>query len=292
VQATGDKEASIVKAFRSLLFVPANRPERFAKAIAAGPDAICIDLEDAVPPHEKANARPALMDWLVKRGRQPCAVGVRINGLNTLDGFRDVVAMADDGVRPDFIMVPKAYAASALDDLREALGLARSAGASVPLWAVVESVAGLRAAAELAKACGQTGGVLFGGADFSAEIGTAMGWEALFHARSTLAVQCRMPPTGLLDVPFLDINDADGLRVEAERVRALGFTGKACIHPSQVAMVNAVFAPSEAEIGWAKRVIAAGQQAAGGAILLDGKLLDTPVYLRAERILSQSEHEV
>lgn len=275
-----------------MLFVPASRPERFGKAIAAGPDAICIDLEDAVPPREKANARMALMDWLASRGNPPCAVGVRINGLNTLDGFRDVVAMADADVRPDFIMVPKAYAANALDDLREALGLAGSGGGSVPLWAVVESVAGLRAAAELAGACGRSGGVLFGGADFSAEIGTGMGWEALFHARSTLAVQCRMPPTGLLDVPFLDVSDAEGLRTEAERVRGLGFTGKACIHPSQVAVVNAVFAPSEAEIAWAKRVIAAGQQATGGAILLDGKLLDTPVYLRAERILSQAGHEV
>jgi citrate lyase beta subunit len=277
-----------MKPFRSLLFVPGSRPERFEKAIAAGPDAICIDLEDAVPPQDKASARAGVMAWLAGRAASACAVGVRINALSTLDGFRDVVALADAGVRPDYVMVPKAEHPSALEAMIAALDLRGAEAPPVAVWALVESVAGLCAASDLAAVCGGDGGILFGGVDFSAAIGTGLGWEALFHARSTLATACRVASGTLLDVPYLDVGNETGLREECERVKALGFNGKACIHPSQVATVNAVFAPSAAEIAWAHRVVDAGRNIKGGAMLLDGKLLDAPVYLRAQRILDQA----
>jgi citrate lyase beta subunit len=231
------------------------------------------------------------MAWLASREAGDCAVGLRINGLSTLDGFRDVVALADAGARPDCLMVPKAESAATLVAMGEALGLRAPAGKGVALWALVESVAGLAQAGELAAACGAGGGILFGGADYSAAIGTGLGWEALFHARATLANVCRTTSGTLLDVPFLDVGDADGLRAECERVKALGFNGKACIHPSQVAVVNAVFAPTPAELDWARRVVAAGRDIHGGAMLLDGKLLDAPVYLRAQRLLNQAGEE-
>lgn len=277
-----------MKTFRSLLFVPGIRPERFAKALAAGADAVCIDLEDAVPPHEKAAARAAVLDFIAAMPEErPCDIGVRINPLGTREGQNDIDAFAGSPFVPDFIMVPKAVSAADLAMLPKAVG-----EPDVPLWAVVETVEGLLNTMDLARTCSPAGGILFGGADFSAEIGTSMDWEPLFYARSTLATQSRIAPLTLLDVPYLDVTNPDGLRVECERVKALGFNGKACIHPNQIAIVNEVFSPSEADVAWAKRVSVAQADSQGGAVLLDGKLLDAPVYLRAQRILTQAGNEI
>ena len=277
-----------MKTFRSLLFVPGSRPDRFEKALAAGADCICIDLEDAVPPQDKAAARASVIGWLETASDHPCAVGVRLNGLDTLDGFKDVIAFSETKARPDFLMLPKAELASDLRKLAHLLDLITSNQKRVRLWAIVETVAGLLNAADIAGTCGSRGGILFGGADYSLAIGTGMDWEALFHARSTLATRARVTNGTLMDVPYLNVKDEAGLRAECVRVKALGFDGKACIHPSQVAIVNEVFSPSEAELEWAKRVSEAFKSQDGRAVLLDGKMLDIPVYLRAERILSKA----
>ncbi len=277
-----------MKTFRSLLFVPGIRPERFAKAIGAGADAVCIDLEDAVAPQDKAAARKHVLDFIAEMpDDRPCDIGVRINPLETQDGQADIDAFNASVWVPDFLMVPKAVSHEALMALPAAIG-----EPATPIWAVIETIEGLLNTLEIAKSCSPSGGILFGGADFSAQIGTTMDWEPLFHARSTLATQARIAPLTLLDVPFLDVNDPDGLRQECERVLALGYNGKACIHPSQVSMVNEVFTPAQATIDWAKRVAQAGIDSQGGAILLNGKLLDAPVYLRAQRILQQVGIEI
>ena len=110
----------------------------------------------------------------------------------------------------------------------------------------------------------------------------------MFYARSKIATEARIASLTLLDVPYLDVTNSDGLRDECRRVAALGFNGKACIHPNQVAIVNEVFSPDTATLEWAKRVRQAKSDSQGGAVLLDGKLLDAPVYLRAQRILQQA----
>ncbi|WP_085338349.1 HpcH/HpaI aldolase/citrate lyase family protein [Aquidulcibacter paucihalophilus] len=279
-----------MKTFRSLLFVPGSRPDRFEKALAAGADSICIDLEDAVPPQDKAAARAGVIGWLEANAEADpaCAIGVRMNGLDTLDGLKDIIAFSETTARPDFLMVPKAGSGADLANLSQLLDLRGLSHKKVALWAVIESVMGLKNASDIAVTCGSSGGVLFGGADYSLAIGTAMDWDALFHARTTLATEARVANGSLMDVPYLNVKDEEGLRAECVRVKALGFDGKACIHPSQVAIVNEVFSPSEAELGWAKRVVAAGRSGDAKAMLLDGKLLDIPVYLRAERVLSKA----
>jgi citrate lyase beta subunit len=277
-----------MKMFRSLLFVPGIRPERFAKAIASGADAVCIDLEDAVPPHEKAAAREAVLDFIAAMPEdRPCAIGVRINPIGTEEGQNDIDGLAASAWAPDFLMVPKAVSAADLAALRQAVG-----EPNVPIWAVIESVEGLLSTVSIAKACSPTGGILFGGADYSAEIGTTLDWEPLFYARAKLASEARIALLTLLDVPYLDVTNSDGLRAECQRIAALGYNGKACIHPNQVAIVNEVFSPSATSIDWAKRVGLAQEQSQGGAVLLDGKLLDAPVYLRAQRILQQAGIEI
>jgi citrate lyase subunit beta/citryl-CoA lyase/(S)-citramalyl-CoA lyase len=273
-------------AFRSLLFVPGNRPERFAKALAAGADAVCIDLEDAVPPDAKAEGRAAVLAWLATRPADGPAVGVRINGMATLDGFADVLALAQADGAPDFIMIPKAAGPAELRQLGEVLGARASA-----LWPIVESAVGLRHAWEIADAPG-VAGLLFGGADYSADVGSTMEWDALAHARGTLAAAAAagggQGGRQLLDVPYLDVTDADGLRATTARTLAMGFTGRACIHPSQVAVVNEVYTPSDAEVERARAVIAALEAADGKAALFNGKLVEKPVILAAQRTLARA----
>lgn len=282
-----------MKTFRSLLFVPGIRPERFAKAIASGADAVCIDLEDAVPPHEKDEAREAVIQYVTQMpSDMPCAVGVRINPIDTADGIKDLLAFQETGAIADFLMLPKAGDTRDFAIINAVLCNGWPHAKKMALWAVIETVHGLSVAADLAGRCGTHGGVLFGGADFSASIGTSMDWEALFYARSKLATKAKVVHGGLLDVPFLDTKDDAGLRAECARVKALGFLGKACIHPNQVAIVNEVFSPSSDDIAWAKRVVGAQSAHQGGVVLLDGKLLDAPIYFRAERILTQAGIEI
>jgi (S)-citramalyl-CoA lyase len=282
-----------MKTFRSLLFVPGSRPERFAKAIAAGADAVCIDLEDAVPPQDKDSAREAVISYIAEMGSDlPCAVGVRINPLCTADGMKDVLGFQAKSVAADFLMLPKAETLRDFHLIDAVLGYGLARKREMSFWGVIESPLGLANVSEISAVCTSKGGLLFGGADFSASIGTSMDWEPLFYARSKMVAKAKLNHGGLLDVPFLDTKDDAGLRAECERVKALGFLGKACIHPTQVAIVNEVFSPSASDIVWARRVIDAGEASEGNATLLDGKLLDAPVFLRAMRILSQAGIEI
>lgn len=268
---------------RSLLFVPGNRSERFTKALATGADAVCIDLEDAVPPDQKAAARTAVGEFLrADRAAKP-ALGLRLNAPSTLAMAQDLAAVAEALAHTAFVMVPKTQAGIELENLRAALG----AGCP-PLWPVIETARALEAAYEIARAAGPDGGVLFGAADFSADVGCTLEWEALAYARGRLAAACATANIALLDVPYLDVKDAAGLTESTRRAKALGFTGRACIHPDQVAAVNACFTPTEAEIARAKRIVAALADAKGAAALLDGKLIEKPVILAAQRILDRA----
>jgi citrate lyase beta subunit len=270
-------------AFRSLLFVPGNRPERFGKALMTEADAVCADLEDAVPPDRKATARDEVFKSFLGQPKTPrTKKGVRINALATLAGFEDVAALHEAITWGDFLMVPKAQSAAELANLRSALG-----ENCPPLWPIIETARGLDAAYDIAAVPG-VAGVLFGGADFSADIGATMDWDALFYARGRLAAACGAAGVELLDVPYLDVKDPDGLAATTARVKALGFTGRACIHPDQVDLVNAAFTPTSAEIERAHRVVAALEAANGAAALLDGKLIEKPVILAAQRILERA----
>lgn len=261
---------------RSLLFVPGSRPDRIAKALGAGADAVCVDLEDAVAPDAKDNARDAVLAELSEDAR----FAVRVNPLETEWGRDDADALAGHGRRPAFVMLPKAESAGQIDILSAALGPAGDGGI-VP---IIESAAGLREAWAICAAQGVKA-VLFGGGDMAADLGVAMDWEPLLFARSQVVAACAAAHVPAMDVPWLDVSDEAGLRAETERVKALGYTAKACIHPAQIAAVNRVFTPGADDISHAERVIAALDQAGGGAALLDGKLIEAPIIRRARRVL-------
>lgn len=268
-------------AYRSMLFVPGARADRFEKARLSGADAVTIDLEDAVAPHLKAEARAATLAYLSAPREGGAATGLRLNALNSLDGLRDVVALAESGARPAYVMIPKAAGPEEIHQLRAVLG------ADAKLWPLMETPEALPRLYETARAVGETGGIMFGGADYSASLGSDMGWDALCAARAAIVAAAAAAGCEAMDVPFLDVADEAGLRAETARVKAMGFTGRSAIHPSQIAAINAVFTASAADISKAEKIARAYDEAEGGVALLEGRLIEKPVLRAAKRILDQ-----
>lgn len=266
---------------RSFLFVPATRPERFAKALASGADAVIIDLEDAVAPGEKAQARQLLAQaWpgLATAGR--ARVLVRVNAGNTAWHGDDLNLLGGLGVAG--VVLPKAEHAAQLSHVAAVLG---PACVLVPL---IESVAGLDAADALARSP-QVLRLAFGNLDFQADAGLACGPDEAELTAVRLALllasrRAQLPSP--IDGVTADLQDTAQLARDLLRSRSGGFGAKLCIHPSQVAPVNATFTPSPAEIDWARRVLAASQAAGGGVVCLDGRMVDAPVLRLAQRTLA------
>lgn len=257
------------------LFVPATRPDRFAKALAAGADAVIVDLEDAVGTAEKDGARTAAA--AIPAGG---TVLLRVNAVGTPWHDADV-EMAR--VAPlAGIVLPKAESAGEVAQVAARLGGGR------PVVALIESARGLAAARAIA-AVPQVARLAFGSIDFAADLGCAHVRDALLAARAELVLASRLAGRGgPVDGVTALLNDAALAGDDAAHAAALGFTGKLCIHPSQVAPVRRGFAPSEADIAWARRIVAA--LAAGGSVVtVDGAMVDAPVRLRAERILARAE---
>lgn len=268
--------------FRSLLFVPGARPDRFNKAASSGADAVCIDLEDAVAATNKDIARDAALEYLAAPVTRP-AVGLRINTLSHIDGLRDAVALFESNAKPAFVLLPKVLNPEPVIQIRKILG-----ETSPPVWALMETPEALQTIGDLTRAIGQEGGVMFGGADFSASIGSDMGWDALYHARASIVASAAVGGCQAMDVPYLNVPDIDGMTTETERVKTMGFTGRACIHPSQVKAVNDVFTPSPEQVAEAERTLAAYGESKG-VMLLDGKLVEKPVLAAARRVIALSK---
>jgi (S)-citramalyl-CoA lyase len=270
---------------RSLLFVPGDRPERFAKATASGADLVCIDWEDAVAATSRAHARQASLQFLREQTAAHAdgihACGLRINRLSSSDGLRDVLALQDAGATPAFVMLAKTESAADVALLATHLP-------TVPLIALIESARGLHAAAAIAQAHVQMQALMLGGVDLAAELGCEFAWTPLLHARSTLVAAAASAGLPCIDVPWLNVADAPGAQQEAAQAAALGFSAKALIHPNQVAPVHAGLRPSEAAVAHARRVVQAAAQGSHAAILLDGKLIDRPVVLAAQRLLRRA----
>lgn len=272
-----------MRARRSVLFVPGSRPERFDKAVATGADCICIDLEDAVLPDDKARARIQSLTYLREHAAD-CERLLRINPIATAAGIADMQAIAGAlaaGVIIDGIMLAKAESAADVRQLASYLG-----EHPVSLIPLIESPRGLLNADAIAGADPRVRALMFGAADFSAELGVSMTWEPLLFARGQLAVVAAAHGLELIDVPFVQIKDLQGLAQETQRVVAMGFSAKAAIHPTQVEVIHAQFTPSDDAIVQAQKVVAANNAAGGGAFLVDGKMVDRPIVLLAERTLA------
>jgi (S)-citramalyl-CoA lyase len=277
---------------RNLLFVPGTRPDRFAKALAHRPDMVTVDLEDAVIPAHKDHARDQAMALFERSGDGNGEGGgpevgiervVRINPLRTPFGLKDLLALTLHPSPPDGVMLPKVESA---DEVRIVDALLQRAARPIGLHVIIESNAGLDQALAIAGACGSMKSLLFGGVDMAAELGAALDFTSMLYARSRVVHAAASFGLDAIDVPWLDLEDMDGLREECRRVQALGFTGKATIHPKQLAVVNEVFTPDAERIAWARRVIEAFEHAPDGLVVLDGKLVEIPVVRSASRTLA------
>jgi (S)-citramalyl-CoA lyase len=271
---------------RNLLFVPGSRPDRFPKALSHGPDMVTVDLEDAVIPAHKDRARDltmTLFDGTPETPGDGIERVVRINPLRTPFGLKDLLALVEHPSPPDAVMLPKVESA---DEVRIVDALLQSATRPIGLHVIIESNAGLDQSLAIAGACGAMRSLLFGGVDMAAELGAAMDFTSMLYARSRVVHAAASFGLDAIDVPWLDLEDSEGLREECRRAQALGFTGKATIHPKQLAVVNAVFTPDAERIAWARRVIEAFERAPGGLVVLDGKLIETPVVRSASRTLA------
>lgn len=260
-----------MQALHCPLFVPADRPERFAKAAAAGCDAVILDLEDAVSGARKAEARAnirAMADLGVP-------VAVRCNGVATAHFAADMESLRD--CRFDALMLPK------YERRENAEAVWRLLGREVPIIALVESASGLLDAVH-AQALAGVAQAAFGSLDFAADIRCEHSFQELLLARSMLVMASRA--AGLpapLDGVTADLHDAAAAEADARAARRLGFGGKLCVHPSQIAAVREAFRPSQADVEWAQRVLAAAE--AGGVSSIDGAMVDAPVLERARQIL-------
>lgn len=260
---------------RSFLFVPANRPDRFTKAYGSGADAVIIDLEDAVPPDDKVQARNAVAAWLSPNNK----VFVRINGADT-PWFRDDLALARlPGVAG--VMLPKA------ERIDEIFTVA-CVGAGTPVLPMIETAVGLSNIKMISRAQGVQR-LVFGSIDFQLDMGIPGDDLELLAFRSEIVLASRLaglaPP---VDGVSTAIDDPDVLRRDSIRAKRLGFGAKLCIHPKQIQIVNASFSPAEDEIAWAKRVLEAAAQAGGAAVAVDGKMVDRPVMMRAQAIVQEA----
>jgi citrate lyase subunit beta/citryl-CoA lyase len=257
---------------RSFLFVPGHRDDRFDKAVASGADAVILDLEDAVAPEAKQSARAAVRAWLAAGGQAL----VRINAADTA-WFADDLEML--GALPHAgVMLSKADVASL------ARTLAALPGREV--IALLETVAGFMELAALSRVPGLTQ-ISFGSVDFGIDSGIVDTGDAMTAVRSQIVLHSRF--AGLrapLDGVSVSFHSAEQMYADALRSCQLGFGGKLCIHPSQVAAVNRAFAPSAEEQAWALRVLQAFDASAGAATAVDGKMVDRPVVERARRIVA------
>ena len=273
---------------RSILFVPGYRPDRFGKALAAGADAVCIDLEDAVPPQRKVVAREAAMRFLAERSAEgtrneagaPHLI-IRINDPETDLGRADAKALRDIR-QPDAFMIPKVRTAAGL---RRAGGLL---GDGAPLFALIETALGLENAADIGQASPAVAGLVFGGFDLALELRADPSWEPLLYARSRVVHAAALSGLDAIDMPSVDFGEMTRLREEAGRVRLLGFAGKMAIHPAQLPVIHEVFTPSELEVERALRILDADREAGGGAVALEGSMVDRPVAEVARRVLARA----
>jgi citrate lyase beta subunit len=272
---------------KALLFTPGTRLERFAKAEATAADGVIIDLEDAVGPGDKDSARNGVADWLRQRGapsRKDFLVCLRVNSVYTRAGLRDllaVVELADAGRAPDVLMMPKVESAQEIELV------SRHLRGAVPLLCLIESAAGLEQAFAIARAP-SVRGLAFGGVDLAANLRCIFAWEPLLAARSRVVQAAASRGLGVLDVPFLDIQDGAGLAAECARAKAMGFNGKLAIHPGQVEAIAAAFTPSAEEVEFARGVLGAYEAAKGGVCTYRGKMIDEPVVASARQVLARA----
>ncbi len=281
--------------YRTFLFAPGNHARRVEKALGLDADAVILDLEDAVAIAEKPATRATVVDAL-QRPRTGLGY-IRVNAISTEFCHGDIQAVVAKGV--DGIILPKVEAAHEIKTIDWLIGeLEHERGlpkGGIDLIPIIETAKGLQAAYEIAAAGTRVKRMAFGAGDLTLDMNIEWSRDELelLPYRSTVVQASRAagiePP---LDTVWIELKDTDGFKASTLRCRQLGFQGKMCIYPDQVPVVNETLAPSAAEVGWSRRVVAAfaeAEKAGSASIQLDGKFIDYPIVYRADRLIAMAE---
>lgn len=279
---TDDQE--IVQPRRSFIFAPGLRPELYPKALACGADIVCVELEDGVAPHDKDEAREKTMALFAElQADDGVERIVRINCLRSAVGLDDVQAILATDTPPPALMLPKVVSPDEivwLDDLLT------ERGHDTRLHIIIEMNAGLEAVFDIARASSRIDALFFGGVDMSADLRCKNAWEPLLYARSRVVHAAASVGIDAIDVPYLDLDDLEGMKAQAQLAKELGFSGKGAVHPKQISALNEVFTPSPEEVAKAQKILAAFEEANTGLVVVDGKLIEKPVVREMQRIVS------
>ncbi|MGZ2361530.1 CoA ester lyase [Streptomyces sp. 372A] len=269
---------------------PGHASERFPAAYECGADVALVDLEDSVPSVAKPSARAAARGFFAAPAATECTLGVRISSPTTVHGVRDLAAIAVFPVKPQIILIPKVESPR---DFEIVAGVLDTPDYTPLLYALIETPRAVEALPSIVRA-DRIAGVLFGTADYATATGSAMGWEAMLHARSALVTSAAAAGIPAIDSPFFDLDDLAGLRREAEQVKALGFAGKCCVHPRQLVAVTEVFRPTDEEISAARTIVEAAETAGGRIVRVGHQMIGPPMVAAARSLLTRANtpHEV
>jgi len=266
---------------RSFIFTPGLNPDMFPKAIASGADMVCIELEDGIAIKDKNEARKNTIEALktleVKSGVE---LVVRVNCQRTKFGLLDLEAFISSKLKVKAIMLPKVKTS---DEIKFIDDLLTDCNLDTDLHVIMETNEALQNIYEIAHSSKRIVALYFGGVDMAAELRVPNSYQNLLYARSKLVHAGASAGIDVIDVPYLDLEDMDGMKKEAELVRDLGFTGKGSIHPKQINVLNEIFTPSKEEISKAKKIVDQFNESDTGLVVIDGKLIEKPVLREMQR---------
>ena len=269
---------------RSFIFTPGLKPEMYTKALKSGTDMVCIELEDGIAPQDKEIARNlALKLFQEKQENDGVERILRINSLREKFGIEDVQAILSTKNPPPALMIPKVKKP---DEIVILDNLLSEKGHHCRIHVIIETNEGLENAYQIANCSNRIDALFFGGVDMSAELRCENKWEPLLYARSRIVHAAASAGIDAIDVPYLDLEDLEGMRKEAILAKELGFSGKGSIHPKQIPILNDVFTPSELSIKKAQKIVSVFEKANTGLVVIDGKLIEKPVLREMYRILS------
>ena len=266
---------------RSFIFTPGLNPDMFPKAIASGADMVCIELEDGIAIKDKDEARKNTIEALktleVKSGVE---LVIRVNCQRTKFGLLDLEAFISSKLKVKAIMLPKVKTP---DEIKFIDDLLTDCNLDTDLHVIMETNEALQNIYDIAHSSKRIVALYFGGVDMAAELRVPNSYENLLYARSKLVHAGASVGIDVIDVPYLDLEDMDGMKKEAELVRDLGFTGKGSIHPKQINVLNEIFTPSKEEISKAKKIVDQFSESDTGLVVIDGKLIEKPVLREMQR---------
>ncbi|MCH2669619.1 MAG: CoA ester lyase [Gammaproteobacteria bacterium] len=278
---------SKIRPRRSFIFTPGLRPDMFPKALASGADIVCVELEDGVAPKDKNVARGhAISLFEAPQASDGDGRILRINCLREAFGIADLQAVLATDSPPPALMLPKVKSPEEIVMIDDLL---TERGHNTRLHIIIETIAALEKAFEIARCSSRIDALFFGGVDMAAELRCESTWESLLYARSRVVHAAASAGLDVIDVPYLDLEDEAGMLIAARQAKELGFCGKGSVHPKQIKGLNEVFTPTPEEITRAQQITEAFEKADTALVVINGKLIEKPVLREMYRILAIAE---